>query len=54
MQPLWISKDPCITEEKGKLINRKGGSVGVYAPGFGGLKAISVRKDRGRKRVPVP
>ena len=21
MQPLWISKDPCITEEKGKLIN---------------------------------
>ena len=20
MQPLWISKDPCITEEKGKLI----------------------------------
>ena len=20
MHPLWISKDPCITEEKGKLI----------------------------------
>ena len=20
MQPLWISKDPCITEEKGKMI----------------------------------
>ena len=20
LQPLWISKDPCITEEKGKLI----------------------------------
>ena len=31
---LWISKDPCITEEKGKLIKRKGGGAGVYAPGF--------------------
>ena len=25
MQPLWISKDPCIAEEKGKLIKREGG-----------------------------
>ena len=24
MQPLWISKDPCISEEKGKLIKRDG------------------------------
>ena len=28
-QPLSISKEPCITEEKEKLINRKGGGVGV-------------------------
>ena len=27
-------EDPCITEEKGKLNNREGGGVGVYAPGF--------------------
>ena len=31
MQPLWISKDPCITEEKGKLIKWEGGGVGVCA-----------------------
>ena len=34
MQPLCISKDPCITEEKGKLIKGEGGGVGVCAPGF--------------------
>ena len=34
MQPLWISKDPCITEEKGKLIKCEGGGVGVCALGF--------------------
>ena len=27
MQPLCISKDPCITEEKGKLIKWEGGGV---------------------------
>ena len=45
MQPLWISKDPCITEEKGK-----GGGVGVCATGFETLKIISAGKDG----VPVP
>ena len=34
MQPLWISKDPCITEKKGKLIKWEGGGVGVCEPGF--------------------
>ena len=34
MQPLWILKDPCITEEKGKLIKCEGGDVGVWALGF--------------------
>ena len=34
MQTLWISKDPCITEEKGKLIKCEGGGVGVCALGF--------------------
>ena len=34
MQPLWISKDPWIAEEKGKLIERKGGDVGACPPGF--------------------
>ena len=34
MQPLWISKNPCITEEKGKLIKWEGGGVGVCEPGF--------------------
>ena len=34
MQPLWISKDPCITEEKEKLIKRKDGGLGVCMPGF--------------------
>ena len=43
-----------ITEEKGKLIKRKGGGVGVCRPGFEGLKIISAGKDRGRERVPVP
>ena len=28
MQPLCISKDPCITEEKGKLIKWEGGGAG--------------------------
>ena len=54
MQPLWISKDPCITEEKGKLIKWGGGCVGVYAPGFESLKIISAGKVGGRERVPVP
>ena len=31
MQLLWISKDHCITKEKGKLIKWEGGSVGVCA-----------------------
>ena len=52
MQPLWISKDPCITEEKGKLIKWEGGGGGVCASGFEGLK--SAGKDGGRERVPVP
>ena len=30
MQPLWISKDPCITEEKGKLVKWEGGGVGFW------------------------
>ena len=34
MQPLWISKDPCITEEKGKVIKWEGGGVGFCEPGF--------------------
>ena len=34
MQPLCISKEPCITEEKGKLIKLEGGGVGVCEPGF--------------------
>ena len=54
MQPLWISKDPCITEEKGKLFKREGGGVGVCALGFEGLRIISAGKDGGRERVPVP
>ena len=54
MQPLWISKDPCITEEKGKLIKLKVGGVGVCAPGFEGLKIISAGKDGVWERVPVP
>ena len=47
MQPLWISKDPCITEENGKLIKKEGG-------GFEGLKIISTGKDGGRVGIPVP
>ena len=34
MQPLGISKDPCTTEEKEKLIMRKSAGVGVCALGF--------------------
>ena len=34
IQPLWISKDLCITEEKGNLIKWKGWCVGVCAHGF--------------------
>ena len=30
--PLYISKDPCITEEKGKLIKREGGGEGFCEP----------------------
>ena len=44
-------KDPCITREKGKLINRKGGDVDVR---FEGLKVISVGNDGGRETIPVP
>ena len=51
MQPLWISKDPCIIEEKGKLIKWEGGGVGVSAPDFEGLKIISAGKDGGREGV---
>ena len=55
MQPLCISKDPCITEEKGTLIKREGGGVDVFVnPGFEGLKIISAQKDGGREGVPVP
>ena len=36
-----ISKDTCITEVKRTLIKRKGGGVGVCAPGFEGLKILS-------------
>ena len=32
--PMYLSKDPCITEEKGKLIEGEGGGVGVCEPGF--------------------
>ena len=49
MQP---SKDPCIIP-KGKLINRKGGGVGVRALGFWRLY-LNVGKDGGWERVPVP
>ena len=34
MQSLWISKDPRITEEKGRMIKRKGGGVRISAFGF--------------------
>ena len=54
MQPLWISKEPCITEEKGTLNKREGRGVGVCAPGFEGLKIIIAGKDGGRERVQVP
>ena len=49
MRPLWISKDPCISEEKKKLIKSKSGGVGICAPDFKGLK-ISVGKDGGQER----
>ena len=51
MQTLWISKDPCISEEKDKLIKRKGGGASVCLEG---LQVINVEKDGGRERVPVP
>ena len=54
IQPLSISKELCITEEKGKLIKWEGGGVGVCALGFEGLKIISAGKDRDREGVPVP
>ena len=54
MQSLWISKDPCITEEKGKMIKWVCGGVGVCAPGFEGLKIIRAGKDGGREGVPAP
>ena len=54
MQPLWISKGPSITEEKGNLIKREGGGVGVCAPGFEGLKIIRAGKGGGREGVPAP
>ena len=53
MQPLWISKNPCITEVMRKLIKWEGGGVGVCAPSFEGLKIISAGKDGGREGVPV-
>ena len=53
MQPLCISKDHCITEEKRKLIMWEGGGVGVCASGFDGLKIIFAGKDGGKERVPV-
>ena len=54
MQPLWISKDPCITEEKGKLIKWEGGGVGVCAVRIWRFEDLSAGKDGGRERVPVP
>ena len=54
MQPICVSKDPCITEEKGKLIKGEVGGVGVCATGFEGLKIISAGKDGSRERVSVP
>ena len=50
MQPPWISKDPCITEEKGKRMEAQ---VFVH-PRFEGLKIISAGKDGAWERVPVP
>ena len=48
MQPLCISKDPCITEEKEKLIRWEGGGVGFCEPGFWRFEEIiSARKDGG-------
>ena len=34
IQPLWISKDPYITEEKGKLFKWEDGCVNVCASVF--------------------
>ena len=42
--PMYL--DPCITEEKGKLIKWEGG-------GFEGLKIVSARKDGGSEGVSV-
>ena len=41
MQPIWISKGPCITKEKDKLIKRKDGGVSVCAPGSQRLEDYS-------------
>ena len=54
MQPLCISKDPCLTEEKGKLIKWEGGGVGACEPGFDGLKIVSAWKDGSREGDPAP
>ena len=37
-----------LTEGKGKLINPKGGDVGVVLPRFEGLKVILKRRERRR------
>ena len=50
MQPLWISKDPCITEEKGKLIKWQGGGAGFCEPGFSRFedcKCLEIRRQGG-------
>ena len=54
MQPQWIPKDPCITEEKGKLIKWEGGGVGVCAPEFWRFEDYKCWKNGGWERVPVP
>ena len=55
MQPVWISKDPYITEEKGKLIKWEGGGIGVCALGFWRFEDFKwYGNDGGRERVLVP
>ena len=45
MEPLWISKDLCITEEEKKVAKRK---VGLCThPGLEGLKVRRAKKDNG-------
>ena len=46
MLPLWISKDLCITKEKGKLIKWKGGGLGVYTPGLWRFEGYKCRERR--------